>query len=146
MSINERVIKATPAQVWAVLADGWLYPSWVVGASRMREVAEDWPAVGSTIDHSVGTWPLLIDDLTEVVGCTPESYLALHANARPAGEADVVMRLEPVGAHTRVEMEEHVTGGPGRLAPPVLSSWGMRKRNHESLRRLAFIAERRRMP
>ena len=143
MSINERVMKATPAQVWAVLADGWLYPSWVVGASRMREVADDWPAVGSTIDHSVGTWPMLLDDLTRVVACVPESRLVLHANARPAGEAEVQMRLEPVGAHTRVEMEEHVTGGPGRFVPEVLTGWGMRQRNDESLRRLAFIAERR---
>ena len=27
-----------PSAVWAVLADGWLYPVWVVGAARMREV------------------------------------------------------------------------------------------------------------
>ncbi len=42
-------------------------------------------------------------------------------------------------------MEEHVTGGPGRFVPEALTGWGMRKRNRESLRRLAFIAERRKL-
>ena len=40
MSINTRAVDATPDQVWQVLADGWLYPLWVVGASRMRDVDE----------------------------------------------------------------------------------------------------------
>ena len=41
MSTRSRSIKATPAQVWSVLADGWLYPLFVVGASRMRDVPSD---------------------------------------------------------------------------------------------------------
>ena len=67
MSTTSRPISATPEQVWEVLADGWLYPLFVVGASRMRDVDDDWPAVGSRLHHSVGTWPLLIDDTTEVL-------------------------------------------------------------------------------
>lgn len=30
MSTTARTIEATPDQVWDVLADGWLYPLWVV--------------------------------------------------------------------------------------------------------------------
>ena len=41
MPTNTRIVHATPDQVWKVLADGWLYPLWVVGASRMREVDDD---------------------------------------------------------------------------------------------------------
>ena len=41
------VIDADPAQVYAVLADGWLYPLWVVGATHMRQVDAHWPAVGA---------------------------------------------------------------------------------------------------
>jgi uncharacterized protein YndB with AHSA1/START domain len=37
----KRTISAGPEQVWAVLADGWSYPLWVVGASHMREVELD---------------------------------------------------------------------------------------------------------
>ena len=29
---------ARPEQIWAVLADGWTYAAWVVGASRIRAV------------------------------------------------------------------------------------------------------------
>ena len=64
--VVRRTIQAVPARVWAVLADGWLYPSWVVGASRMRDVEESWPAPGSQLHHSVGLWPLLLDDRTEL--------------------------------------------------------------------------------
>jgi len=53
--------------VWGVLADGWTYPVWVVGASRMRAVSSDWPAVGATLHHSLGSWPLLIDDTAHVL-------------------------------------------------------------------------------
>ena len=51
MTTNNRLVDATPAEVWDVLADGWLYPVWVVGASRMREVTKDWPAVGAKLHH-----------------------------------------------------------------------------------------------
>ena len=72
---------ATPDQVWEVLADGWLYPLWVVGASRMREVDAGWPAPGTMLHHSVGTWPLLLDDVTECVEQVPGARLVLHAHA-----------------------------------------------------------------
>ena len=43
MSRNVRVLQCTPEDVFRVLADGWLYPCWVVGASRMRKVEDTWP-------------------------------------------------------------------------------------------------------
>src|SRR4051794_12178378 len=98
MAITTRRMQATPDQVWDVLADGWLYPVWVVGASRMREVDDTWPDLGSRLDHSVGTWPLLVDDYTEVVDVVPGSVLVLHARALPTGTAGVTIRLEAVGA------------------------------------------------
>jgi hypothetical protein len=47
-------VSASADRVFAVLADGWLYPLWVVGASRMRDVDPGWPAEGTKIHHSVG--------------------------------------------------------------------------------------------
>ena len=85
MSRTTRVVKASPDQVWEVLADGWLYPLWVVGASRMREVDDTWPAPGSRLHHSVGVWPALIDDTTVVVAVTPGRLLSLRARGWPAG-------------------------------------------------------------
>ncbi|MBA2532302.1 MAG: SRPBCC family protein [Nocardioidaceae bacterium] len=143
MSSTTRTIHATPSQVWDVLADGWLYPVWVVGASRMREVEDTWPATGSKLHHSVGAWPLLIDDNTEVTQSEPGHVLALRGRGWPAGEVDVVIRLRAVGADTEVVIDEDAAAGPGLLIPKPLRALTLGWRNVETLRRLAYIAERR---
>ena len=143
MSTVERTMKATSDQVWAVLADGWLYPLWVVGASRMREVDDHWPAEGARLHHSVGAWPALIDDTTSVLESVPASLLRLRARAWPTGEAEVLLRLEAEGAETRVIIKEDAVSGPGRLVPSLVRSPGIAWRNVEALRRLAYLAERR---
>jgi uncharacterized protein YndB with AHSA1/START domain len=139
----ERVIKTTPQRVWDVLSDGWLYPLWVVGASRMREVDGNWPEVGSKLHHSVGTWPALLDDDTEVLDVDPLHLLELRARAWPFGEAQVRLHLTAQGAGTRVVIEEDAVAGPGVLVPKALRAPGLKWRNVETLRRLAYIAERR---
>jgi hypothetical protein len=139
--VVRRTINAGPGRVWAVLADGWLYPSWVVGASRMREVDPSWPAPGSQLHHSVGLWPLLLDDRTEVIGSIPQEELRLRAHGWPAGAAEVLIRLTPVADGTEVTMEEDAVEGPARLVPPPLRQVGVIPRNREALRRLAFLAE-----
>jgi uncharacterized protein YndB with AHSA1/START domain len=141
---NSRLVHATPEQVWDVLSDGWLYPLWVVGASRMREVEDTWPAVGSRLHHSVGVWPLLIDDNTEVLEAEPGRYLRLRARGWPIGEASVEIHLEPAGAETTVRIVEDPVSGPGTLVPPGVRGPSLRWRNSETLRRLAYVAERRR--
>jgi uncharacterized protein YndB with AHSA1/START domain len=143
MAENTRLVGARPETVWEVLADGWLYPLWVVGASRMREVDDTWPEVGSRLHHSVGAWPLLIDDTTEVTDVTPGSLLSLRARAWPAGEAQVVIRLDAVGTDTQVTITEDAVSGPGVLVPPPVRGASLRWRNVETLRRLAYLAERR---
>jgi uncharacterized protein YndB with AHSA1/START domain len=141
VSTNKRLIHATPDQVWEVLTDGWLYPLWVVGASRMRDVDAGWPSPGTRLHHSVGTWPLLLDDTTESVEEVPGSRLVLHAHAWPGGRATVVLSLSPVGVDTEVTIEERATAGPGALVPGVVQDPMLAWRNVESLRRLAFLAE-----
>ncbi len=105
VSTNSRMMDATPDQVWEVLSDGWLYPLWVVGASRMREVDDHWPQAGARLHHSVGTWPLLLDDQTEVLECRPGSLLKLRAHGWPAGAAEVTIHTVPHGAETEVTIE-----------------------------------------
>lgn len=68
---THRVMKCAPVEVWNILADGWLYGLWVVGASRIRDVDRSWPSLDSLIHHSVGSWPLLINDTTSVVTAEP---------------------------------------------------------------------------
>jgi uncharacterized protein YndB with AHSA1/START domain len=143
MSTTKRVMQATPEQVWKVLADGWLYPLWVVGATRMREVDDAWPARGARLHHSVGTWPLTLDDITEVEDSVPGIRLKLNAHAWPVGRADVTITLGAQGTDTEVVIEEHAVSGPGSLVPRVAQDPLLTWRNVESLRRLAFLAERR---
>jgi uncharacterized protein YndB with AHSA1/START domain len=141
MSTNTRVIETVPDRVWDVLADGWLYPLWVVGASRMRDVDETWPQVGARLHHSAGVWPALIDDQTEVLSVEPGRSLRLRAAGWPMGEAEVLITLAPSGAHTRVEIKEDAVSGPGTLMPKPLRDPLIGWRNVETLRRLAFLAE-----
>jgi uncharacterized protein YndB with AHSA1/START domain len=141
MSVTTRTIDTTPERVWAVLADGWLYPLWVVGATRMRDVDRDWPEVGSRLHHSAGVWPAVVDDTTEVLEVVPGSLLRLRARGWPAGEAEVVITLSAQGAGTRVELREDAVSGPGRLLPSVVRQPAIHVRNVEALQRLAAIAE-----
>jgi uncharacterized protein YndB with AHSA1/START domain len=140
----QRTVEATPAQVWGVLADGWLYPLWVVGATRMRQVDDGWPEAGARLHHSVGVWPLVIDDETEVVAVEAGRRMHLRARAWPTGEAEVILHIEDGGGATsKVAIEEDLVAGPARLVPPLLRSRVLRMRNRETLRRLAWLAERR---
>lgn len=144
MSVNERTIDASPQAVWNVLADGWLYPLWVVGATRIRRVDEHWPAVGAKIHHSAGVWPAVVDDSTEVLDSEPLRRLVLLAKGWPFGTANVVLELEDIGGQTRVRIEEDAAHGPGRLVPYPVRAPMIKLRNVEALRRLAYVVEGRR--
>ena len=141
MSTVSREIKASPDEVWEVLADGWLYPLWVVGATRMRSVDESWPDDGARLHHSVGVWPAVLDDETEVLRAEPPTSLRLRASAWPLGKAEVLITLAAAGAATEVSIEEQASTGPGALTPRVVHDPLVSWRNTESLRRLAFLAE-----
>ena len=141
MSVTRRAAHCTPDAVFAVLADGWLFATWVVGAARIRDVDEEWPEPGSQIHHSVGLWPLLIDDRTHVLSCEPPHRLVLQARAWPAGEARVEITLAPTPAGCTITIDEVATHGPASLIPQVALDPLIDARNRESLRRLALLAE-----
>ncbi|MPZ94902.1 MAG: SRPBCC family protein [Propionibacteriales bacterium] len=141
MITNTRAIEASPDKVWEVLADGWLYPLWVVGATRMRAVDDTWPAVGSKLRHSAGVWPLVIDDNTEVLEVEPGRSLRLRARGWPMGEAEVLITLAPEGSRTRVDIVEDAVRGPGVLVPKFLRHPMIKWRNAEALDRFANLAE-----
>lgn len=141
MTVTTRTIHATPEKVWEVLSDGWLYPLWVVGATRMRDVDDHWPEVGAQLHHSAGVWPAVVDDTTEVLAVTPGSMLRLRARGWPAGEAEVVLTLTAQGADTEVAIAEDAVTGPGKLVPAFLRQPVIHVRNVEALQRLAAVAE-----
>jgi NAD(P)-dependent dehydrogenase (short-subunit alcohol dehydrogenase family) len=132
---------APPRAVWAVLSDGWVYATWVVGASRVRAVDQSWPDDGSQVHHSFGLWPAVISDTTEVLHANPDHELVLKARGWPAGEAHIRVVLTPDGDGTEVSIEEDAVAGPGSLMPQPARQVLIAPRNREALRRLAFLVE-----
>jgi hypothetical protein len=141
VTVNQRSMACEPADVFDVLADGWLYPVWVVGASRMRAVDASWPATGTAIHHSVGTWPLLLNDATTMLEWEPARHALLKARAWPVGEAHVAVDVRRHDNGCLVRMTEDVIAGPARLVPRFLRDGVVHARNTETLRRLAYLSE-----
>lgn len=139
-----RLFDCAPEDVFAVLGDGWLYPTWVVGASRMRDVDPEWPAEGAVIHHSLGAWPILIDDETTSIDWSPPHRMKLRAKVGPLGRAIVVIEVKPRGEGCVVRMSEEPVAGIARRLPRVLWAPLLHARNEEALRRLSFLAEGRR--
>lgn len=141
MAVNVRLLNCTPADVFAVIDNGWLYPAWVVGASRMREVDEYWPTPGTRLHHSFGVWPALIDDVTVVESYERERTIVTRAKGWPIGEARVRIDVKLRAAGALVRIEENAVAGPGRLIPKPIMDILLHWRNAETLQRLAFLAE-----
>jgi len=144
MTVVERRIEAPIEQVFEAMTDGWLLPVWVVGATHMRDVDSAWPAPGAKVHHQVGAWPFALSDDTEVLEYERPSRFVLQAAAWPFGEARISFRLRPDGpGATHVEMEEGAVRGPGRWLDNPVQRRVLVARNHETLDRLASIAENR---
>ncbi|WBU39073.1 SRPBCC family protein [Homoserinibacter sp. YIM 151385] len=140
MAVNVRRLSCEPEAVFRVLADGWLFASWVVGASRLRDVDADWPRAGTQLEHSFGVWPVLIDDETTSLEWDPPRRAVLQPQGWPLGEARVEIEVRPHPGGCLVRMREIPAEGPGRFIRAVLEPY-LLIRNHETLRRLAFLAE-----
>lgn len=135
------MVRTSPERLFAVLADGWSYAAWVVGASHIREVDAGWPQEGTRIHHSVGPWPLLVHDSTSVHAVDPPRMVELDARLWPFGAARIRLELTEVDPGvTEVRMMERAVRGPARLLPEPAQALLLVPRNRESLRRLAAMA------
>src|SRR4051812_18708981 len=120
MSRNVREFSCAPDAVFEVLHDGWLYPSWVVGASRMRDVDSAWPEAGTRLHHSIGIWPFLINDESVSIEWQPPRRAVVQAKGWPIGEARVTIDVKPRGSGCVVRIQEEPVEGPGTLVPRFL--------------------------
>lgn len=110
---------------------------------HIRDVDESWPRVGSHLHHKAGPWPLSLHDSSEVLVVEQDRRLRLNAGLWPLGEAVVDIKLEPApGGATKVTIEEDFERGPLRAVRNKLNDLLLHRRNIETLRRLADIAER----
>lgn len=136
-----RTSAVAPRHVFAVLADGWSYASWVVGKSHVREVDRNWPEIGARIHHSAGFWPMQLRDVSEVRAMEPDRLLELDARLWFLGTA--VVRLELAGTAdggTEILMGEEIVEGPMSQIPIAVQGALLRPRNDESLARLDDLA------
>ncbi|MBX6357169.1 MAG: SRPBCC family protein [Micromonosporaceae bacterium] len=142
MAEVEQTVATSPDRIWAVLADGWTYSDWVVGTAHIRDVDPHFPQPGSRIHHKAGPWPLSLRDSTLVVDHDPPRSLHLRPRMWPLGEADVRITLtELAPERTRITLTEDFHAGPLRWARTKLNDLALHRRNRESLRRLADLAE-----
>jgi uncharacterized protein YndB with AHSA1/START domain len=134
-------MSCSPEDVFAVLSDAWLFPTWVVGATRMRDVDAAWPAEGSHLHHSFGVWPLVINDKTTVLEWDPPRRMVMQPSGWPVGEARVTLEVQPRGDGCVVRITEKAVRGPGAVVPAPLVDIALHARNVETLRRLSYVAE-----
>ncbi|WP_461172161.1 SRPBCC family protein [Arthrobacter sp. Z1-9] len=140
MSTVSQLFNTPAADVWRVIADGWLYSGWVVGASRIRAVDDTWPQAGSRLHHSVGAWPLVINDSTRVTAVEPGKSLELVARGWPMGEAKIIITLEDRSDQCLVTIAEDAIRGPGKKVPKIMRDPMITMRNRETLKRLELMA------
>ena len=145
MAYTCRRVRADPTTVFGFLADPTTYPTWLVGASQIRDHDESWPAPGSVFHHRVGVWPLLLSDTTVVLDVRTDEMLRLSVRARPLISAEVTFTLSDDAGGTVVCMEEEPSLRLiGNLVRPVLDPF-THVRNHRSLRRLDQLLSSSRM-
>jgi hypothetical protein len=145
MATTTRLVDTEPAQLFAVLADGWTYSDWVVGTAHIRGVDERWPEPGTHLYHKAGPWPVSLQDRSTVLDWEPGRMLLLKVRLWPFGAGEVRLVLDPVAAgRTRVTLHEQFTEGPLLGMRNKLHDVLLHRRNRESLRRLADLAQGRR--
>jgi hypothetical protein len=146
MATVTRRFAATPPEVWEVLCDGWRYSNWVVGTSHMRAVDSAWPAPGTRLEHATGIWPFVLRDSTEVVESAEPTHLALIAHGGALGSARIDIDVVATGDGSEVTIVENPVSGPGKWTNSPLTEAVIRRRNVETLGRLAALSERRTPP
>ena len=143
MSHTCREFPVPAAVVWSLLTDPRTYPDWLVGASSISDIDDDWPAVGSRFHHRVGLGPLSIPDHSEVIAIEDQRMLKLQVRARPFISAVATFRLVGDGSRTVVSLQEEPTPRViGNLVRPVMDPM-IHVRNHRSLAGLSDLVDRR---
>lgn len=139
MAINHVRCSLPPEEVFGHLLDPWEYPRWLLGASKMRAVDEEWPEVGALFHHTVGWGPCKISDTSRIEAIDPPHRLVLYVRATPLVQGRVTFTLVPAdGGGTLLTLQEEPALAIGNLVRPVLDP-ATHLRNRRSLHQLADL-------
>ena len=139
MAINSVRSKLPPDEVFEHLLNPWEYPKWLLGASKMRDVDDDWPTVGSKFHHTVGLGPLKVDDTSEILECDRPRRLVLKVKATPVVQGIVTFALVPTPeGGTVLTLQEEPALRIGGLLRPALDP-PTHMRNKGSLKQLGDL-------
>ncbi|MET7851194.1 SRPBCC family protein [Streptomyces avermitilis] len=144
MAVRHRVIKRSPREVWAVLADGTRYGDWVVGTSASYPVRGEWPQVHAAIGYEIRIGFLTLTNETVVRACVDGRELELEAQAGPLGSARIAIEVRPWGEHSLVIIDEHPLKGVGGTLHNVGVEAVIQLRHRSMLGRLAQVCEKER--
>ncbi|MET9559506.1 MULTISPECIES: SRPBCC family protein [Streptomyces] len=141
MAVRHRLIKKSPREVWAVLADGTRYADWVVGTASSYPVRGQWPQVHSAIGYEVRVGLWTVGNESVVRACVEERELELEAIAGPLGTARIAIELRPWGEYTLVIIDEHPLQGVGGVLHNAAAEGLIQLRHRAMLKRLADVCE-----
>ncbi|MBV1939019.1 SRPBCC family protein [Streptomyces sp. BV286] len=141
MAVRHRLIKKSPREVWAVLADGTRYADWVVGTASSYPVRGQWPKVDAAIAYEVRVGFYGFTNETVVRACDEGRELELEAKAGPLGTARIAIELRPWGEDTLVVIDEHPLRGVGGTLHNVGVEALIQLRHRTMLKRLADVCE-----
>ncbi|WP_030691018.1 SRPBCC family protein [Streptomyces globisporus] len=130
-----RVLEATPEEVWAVLSDGRRYARWVVGTHDSWERDDHWPAVDAELGYALKLGPWTYHGRTISRRCEPIRRLELEA-ATHLGSARISFLVEPWGSRTLVLVDEHPLRGPAARWHNSAADLVLRWRHRQLLARL----------
>ncbi|MGA4880872.1 SRPBCC family protein [Streptomyces lydicamycinicus] len=141
MAVRHQLIRRSPEELWAVLADRSRYQDWVVGTARSRPKDGNWPEVGATLEYTVRLGPWEAVGHTVVRHSDPPRTLELEVDSGRLGTARIALEVRPWGADSLVIVDEHPLAGPGgRLHNGALDVL-LQLRHRSMLSRLAAVVE-----
>ncbi|WP_329029353.1 SRPBCC family protein [Streptomyces sp. NBC_01423] len=141
MAVRHRLIEASVADVWRILADPSRYSDWVVGTSDSRPRDGNWPEVGAGLTYALGFGRWSVQGRTTVRRCEAPHVLELEADSGRIGTARIALEIRRWGDSALVTLDEHPLRGPaGKLHNTAIDAV-IQLRHRSVLARLAQTVE-----
>ena len=142
-SVEVSAQAAVPVEaVWSYLCDPYSFALWVSGTARVRRADASWPAVGASLYHRWGPWPVRVRDCTTVTCVHAPHAMSMVARARPIAVVHVDLALEEVTDGVRVVLRESIVAGLSLRCRWLTGRVQLWRNRRSVVRLLRLVAER----